>query len=215
MINFLEGFTLQAGLILALGAQNIFLIETGIHKKNRFLGALTCSVCDVFLILMGVLGTAVLFNQFPQIETGITVLGVVFLGVMAGKNLLNAGRGKRSASSQSGSKSSGALVLHATFCTLLNPHAYLDAFVLIGGYSAKFNTLTERLEFGLGASLFSVIWFFLLVQFSSMFSSLLTAPRQQRAFSLATGILLLTFSWRLCLDLLESQKFRTALSLLI
>ena len=76
---FSQGFVLQASLILALGAQNIFVLNSGLRKEHHLLVALVSSVCDTTLIFIGVLGVATFFVQFPILKMGLGVVGIVFL----------------------------------------------------------------------------------------------------------------------------------------
>lgn len=62
---FIQGFLLQASLILALGAQNIFVLNSGLRKERQLLVAVVSSICDTFLIFVGVLGVATFFVQYP------------------------------------------------------------------------------------------------------------------------------------------------------
>ena len=84
--------------------------------------------------------------------------------------------------------------------TLLNPHVYIDTIFLIGGYSAKFQSLSDRLLLGFGAGSFSFVWFFSLVSFSSLFANFLIKPKWNRLLSLITSILLLYLGISLLVD---------------
>ena len=76
---FIQGFLLQASLILALGAQNIFVLNSGLKKKRHFQVALVSSICDASLIFIGVLGIATFFIQYPILKISLGVAGVGFL----------------------------------------------------------------------------------------------------------------------------------------
>jgi len=75
----IQGFLLQASLILALGAQNIFVLNSGLRKKRHFLVALVSSICDTTLIFVGVLGVATFFIQYPILKISLGIAGVSFL----------------------------------------------------------------------------------------------------------------------------------------
>ena len=79
----------------------------------------------------------------------------------------------------------------------LNPHVYLDAVVLIGSYSAKFDSLVHRFYFGAGAASFSIIWFFGLSLLASAASGLLNSPKAMSIVSLLSGIILILLSLKL------------------
>ena len=76
---FSDGFLLQASLILALGAQNIFVLESGLKKQRQFVVAFVCSLCDLILIMLGVLGASSLFLRFPSLKIAFGIIGVGFL----------------------------------------------------------------------------------------------------------------------------------------
>ena len=76
---FFEGFSLQASLIFALGAQNIFVLESGLRKTHSLTISLVCFLCDLILIMLGVAGAATIFNLFPSLKFAIGIVGVIFL----------------------------------------------------------------------------------------------------------------------------------------
>jgi L-lysine exporter family protein LysE/ArgO len=97
--------------------------------------------------------------------------------------------------------SSAKRVLFTTLSfSLLNPHVYLDTVVLIGGYSSKFSEFSDRLIFGLGASATSWIWFFSLATLATFGNSILKNPRAMRIVSLASGLILMSLSVKLGLE---------------
>jgi L-lysine exporter family protein LysE/ArgO len=196
---FLEGFFLQASLILALGAQNLFVLDSGLRRQRPFFVALVCSICDLLLIFAGVLGVATLFIQVPLLKILFGVLGVGFL-VYYG--LLKLKEAYRPSVETNAAVSKKSLTLKQTFLatlgfSLLNPHVYLDTVVLIGGYSAKFSSLVERFFFGVGASVFSGIWFFGLVILATLFRRLVHSEKAMRMISLVSGLILLGLCVRL------------------
>lgn len=79
MTSFVQGFFLQASLILALGAQNVFVLNSGLRKQRHLLVAFVSSLCDTVLIFSGVLGVATLFVQLPILKIALGLVGVGFL----------------------------------------------------------------------------------------------------------------------------------------
>lgn len=157
----IEGFATGAGLIIAIGAQNAFVLKQGILRNHVFVTVLLCAVIDAFLITLGVGG-------FGQIITSSILLlslarwgGAAFLlyyglrsfrAVFKTESLkVNQGKGPLPTL-----KESIATVLALS---LLNPHVYLDTVVLVGSIGAQFSNL-ERPFFGLGAIIASFTWFF-------------------------------------------------------
>lgn len=197
----IEGFLLQASLILALGAQNLFVLESGLKRRRHLLVALVCSICDAVLIALGVGGAATLFVRFPTLKTGFGGLGVAFLVYYGLLKIKEAWRppAAEAAHAQTSVSAKKVILLTLAF-TLLNPHVYLDTMILIAGYAAKFPELATRLSFGAGAAACSVIWFYGLSLFSSRLSAVLNNPRSMRAISLVSGVILLVLSQRLGSD---------------
>lgn len=198
---FFQGLLLQASLILALGAQNLFVLESGLCKRRHLFVATVCSLCDLFLILLGVLGAAAIFAVVPQLKVILGISGVGFLfyyAILKLKEGLSTKSYKTTMEIQSKESSS----LHQVFFTtlafsLLNPHVYLDTIILLGGYSAKFPTISARLFFGLGAGTTSVVWFFCLALLSSSLSRVLANEKGMRVIAVVSGLVLLALSLKL------------------
>lgn len=198
---FIEGFLLQASLILALGAQNIFVLESGLKKQRHVLVATVCSICDAILILIGVIGAATLFVKVPLLKIIFGTIGVLFLSFYGFKKLKEAFDNKINVhEEQIGLSSIKKVILLSLGFSLLNPHVYLDTIILIGGYSAKFKSLSERFIFGSGAASFSALWFFGLAIFAGLMSTILKNPRNMRIVSIISGIILLILSFKLGSD---------------
>ncbi len=205
---FIEGFLLQASLILALGAQNIFVLESGLKKNRALIVASVCSVCDAFLILLGVLGASSLFVKVPVLKSVFGVIGVGFLlfyGVKKIKEGLFEGHSEKLETDRTPTIKK-AIMLSLGF-SLLNPHVYLDTLVLIGGYAAKYPELNERLSFGAGSSSFSFFWFFGLALFSSRMNRVLNNKSGMKVISLISGVILLILTWKLGIDVISWIEF--------
>lgn len=193
---------MQASLILALGAQNIFVLQAGLRKDKHLLVALVSSLCDTFLIFVGVLGVATFFVQFPVLKIGLGFVGVGFLLFYGILKLREAQKFSPVRPSEYRSTTFKQTILASLGFSLLNPHVYLDTIVLIGGYASKFEGLTERSVFGLGASAFSTIWFFGLVLSASVASRFLNSPKAMRWVSLISGLVLVVLAAKLGSDVL-------------
>lgn len=202
---FVEGFFLQASLILALGAQNLFVLESGVYKRRHLLVAAICSACDVLLILTGVLGAATLFVQNPIVKILVGAVGVAFLGYYG---LLKVTQ--RASCKLKGEVAGapavipcGVIIGQALAVTILNPHVYLDTLVLVGGYSTELDTMRERFVFGIGASSFSALWFFGLSIFAATTSRYLKNAKLMRGISITSGAILIGLSAKLGLEVWE------------
>lgn len=201
MSEFFEGFLLQASLILALGAQNIFVLESGLKKRSQYLVALICSFCDAVLIFLGVAGAASFFVQTPWLKIAFGVLGVIFLLFYAVQKLIEGIRSSEVGPYEEiAAFSVKKTVILALSFSLLNPHVYLDTIILIGGYSAKFSEFSKRMEFGAGAASFSMLWFFILAAFAYFLRKPLESPNTMKMISLISGVILLVLSWKLGLE---------------
>lgn len=197
---FFEGLILQASLIFALGAQNIFVLESGLKKQNPIVVSFVCFFCDLLLIMLGVAGAGTLFATFSQLKILIGVIGVFFL-FQYGLSKIFIPQETFAENSDQKVKLSikRSIILSITF-SILNPHAYLDAFVLIGGYSSKYEFLSERMAIGLGAAFFSLIWFLCLSSASTMMKPIFVNNRSYKYVSLASGLLLIFMSYKLGQD---------------
>ena len=197
---FLEGFFLQASIILALGTQNVYVLNAGLYRQRHILVALLSSVCDLFLILVGVLGVATVFVQIPLLKIIFGILGVSFLGYYALLKLKEASSSSFSENAQFVRQDLKQTILTTLAFSLLNPHVILDTLVLIGGYSTKFPEALERLSFGLGAIAFSFVWFFSLALLAASASRLVHNPKAMRMISALSGLVLLGLALRLGWD---------------
>jgi L-lysine exporter family protein LysE/ArgO len=188
LANFWEGFILQAGLILALGAQNVFVLESGLKKNRHILVASICTFCDVVLIGIGVAGAARFFALYPQMKQTVGMLGIAFLVHYAITKL----REKHHvAVEEEGHGPKRGAIAGALAFSLLNPHVYLDTQVLIGGYATKITEVNGRYMFGAGAAVFSAIWFYTLAIGASKMNRFFSDVKTRRTISICTGIVLL------------------------
>jgi L-lysine exporter family protein LysE/ArgO len=204
MSEFIQGFFLQASLILALGAQNLFVIESGLRKRHHLLVATVCSLCDASLILFGVLGTATVFVQLPEVKILFGILGVGFLAFYGWMKLRETPKLDDLHELKQGPDfTAKTAILHTIAFSLLNPHVYLDTVILIGGYSAKFTDITLRGWFGLGAASFSVLWFFGLSLLSAKMSRILSHPDRMRMVFRVSGMILIALAFKLGREVLN------------
>jgi L-lysine exporter family protein LysE/ArgO len=158
--SFLPGFLLSLSLILAIGAQNAFVLRQGLRREHVFWVCLTCGVSDALLIAAGVAGFGALAETVPWVETVMRYGGAAFLIVYGWRNARSAWRGGEAL--QAAGQAPNSLrrtVLTLLALTWLNPHVYLDTLVLLGSISAQYD---DRFAFGAGAVLASLTFFFAL-----------------------------------------------------
>lgn len=192
---FVEGFFLQASLIFALGAQNLFVLESGLKRQHPVTISVTCFLCDLTLIMIGVAGTASVISEFHQFKIFFGLLGIVFM-LIYGLSKLRSSEIPEKEAIRLGHTVRRSILLSITF-SILNPHAYLDAIILIGGYSTKYDILTERVFLGLGAAIFSLVWFLTLSYGASIMKPLLQNPQYMRLISGFTGVVLILLAGKL------------------
>lgn len=186
------GFLLGGSLIVAIGAQNAFVMRQGVLKAHIFWVCLFCSLCDAVLIWAGVFGLGVLIKAVPPLIPVMTYGGAAFLiwyGVKAFlRGLHPTGMG---ANSETVGSLTSALLSCAAF-TLLNPHVYLDTVILVGSI-ANARPDGEQVSFATGAALASFFWFFVLGYGAKALGPWLGQPRVWRVidFCIAAVMLLL------------------------
>ena len=164
------GFLTGLSLILALGAQNIFVIEQGLKKQFIFIVCLICALSDFLLIFLGIFLFQYFENFFTQsIELILNILLLLFLINFIWKKikLIN----KKISINQTQNKENLVNIIFKTLgFTYLNPHVYSDTVFFLGNFSKSF-LLSQKYLFGIGASLSSILFFFSLGYFSKYLSS--------------------------------------------
>ncbi len=212
-IPFFTGMATGAGLIIAIGAQNAFVLAQGIRKQHRFVVALVCSLCDAFLISCGVAGMGTLIEQSPRLLGFASGLGALFLFVYGLKSLFSACKGDQELA-QAVVRVAGRkqVILTTLAITLLNPHVYLDTVVLLGGISATYES-AGRMLFGAGAATMSFLWFFALAYGSALLAPLFEKSITWRILNGAIALIMWSISYKLLayarlLQALQSVCFR-------
>jgi L-lysine exporter family protein LysE/ArgO len=191
-----EGFALGATLIIAIGAQNAFVLRQGLVGAHAGAVATVCAVSDGLLIFAGIAGLGSLIRAAPGLLTAITIGGAVFLlvyGAMAAYRALKPRSGKLPPQAQEGLAAAIGTCLALTF---LNPHVYLDTVVLIGGLSARYEGAAV-LMFGGGAALASLTWFFGLAYGARLAAPLFARPGAWRILDALVAATMLIIAARL------------------
>lgn len=154
----LAGFVASAGLIVAIGSQNAFVLRQGLLQRNVGLVVLTCALGDIVLILCGVLGVGALVREWPALLQVLRFGGAAFLGVYGLMAARRAWAGSSGLTPADGSASSRRVLLACLAFTFLNPHVYLDTMILLGSLSTRYAGMGQW-AFAFGACLASVTWF--------------------------------------------------------
>ena len=156
------GLALGAGLIVAIGAQNAFVLRQGLRREHVGPVVLFCAGADALLMTAGVLGVGGALAAAPRLATALTLAGCLFLLAYGARALWRAGRpGALVAAADQAAAPRQAVLAQAAAFTLLNPHVYLDTVLLVGSIGAQ-QSAALRGWFIAGASSASLVWFALL-----------------------------------------------------
>lgn len=157
MFAFLPGLFTGLSLIIAIGAQNAFVIRQGLTKKHVLLVVAICALADAALIFLGIAGLGAVISGLPWLLEVIRWFGVAYLSWFGIKSLINATKNQSMDASGGQNLSRGKVVAAVLGFTLLNPHVYLDTVILLGSIGNQFGA--DRWVFGAGAAVGSIIWF--------------------------------------------------------
>jgi L-lysine exporter family protein LysE/ArgO len=193
---FFPGFLLGLSLILAIGAQNAFVLRQGLRRAHVFAVCLACALSDAVLIVAGVVGFGALAEAVPWVETVMRYGGAAFLlwygwraaqAAWLGGQALDAGGASREALR--------SVLLTALALTWLNPHVYLDTVVLLGSISAQYE---NRSAFAAGAVTASFTFFFSLGYGARLLAPVFARPRAWRLLDAGVALTM----WAIALKLL-------------
>jgi len=196
------GFITGLSLILAIGAQNIFVIEQGLKRQYVFLVCLICSISDLVLIFLGIF----LFEYFKiyftqNVELAFNILLFIFLiyfiynkirslykisNISFGNNIL----------------SLNSIIIKTLGFTYLNPHVYSDTVFFLGNFSKNF-LITNKYLFGIGASIASFLFFFLLGYLAKFFSNYLINSNTWKIINFFIIIFMTVLSSYVFLDIID------------
>jgi L-lysine exporter family protein LysE/ArgO len=159
MQSYFSGFSLGLSIILAIGAQNAFVLQQGLKKQNVFLVCSLCSISDAILIGFGVSGFGAIVEKYPIVEQVSKYAGAVFLYSYSIKSFYSAYSINHNLNPAANVPSSAMKIAFVCLAfTWLNPHVYLDTVVLLGSISTQFSS--EIVEFTFGAITASFVFFF-------------------------------------------------------
>ena len=174
---FLMGFILGLSLILAIGAQNSFVLRQGLIGRHVFTSALFCSFSDAILIFIGVAGISIFFNNYINLVSDwLFAIAAIWLASYGLLRLKDAIKGN-SVLIAEGTLNNGitSTLSFLVVITFANPHVYLDTVVLIGSVSQQFSG-NSKLAFAIGASLASFAFFFSLAYSAKLLSPVIQRP---------------------------------------
>lgn len=187
---FFSGLMLGLSLFMALGPQNIFLIRQGALKKHAFLSVVTCFICDVILLTMSVVGLHEMLQRHPSLCHWLAWFGGAFLLFYGLISILHAFQFKaKKVSIEATELTKKQIFLLAIGFSLLNPHAIIDALVLIGGSSSQYPDHPGVFLMGVLTS--SLVWFSLLTSTAYFFADFLRKPKVWQRVELISGVVLI------------------------
>lgn len=189
-----KGFGTGAGLIIAIGAQNAFVLRQGITRQHIFITALLCSLIDALLIALGVggLGSLIATNSFLiAVATWGGAAFLFYYGFRAFRRAFTASTLHIDDSFEKPNLQ--AVILTLLALSFLNPHVYLDTVVLIGSIGAQFPE-SERIVFALGAMAASFLWFFALSYGAGFLEPLFRKPASWKILDVLIGCVMWTIA---------------------
>ncbi|KQN64638.1 MULTISPECIES: arginine exporter ArgO [unclassified Erwinia] len=199
---YFQGVALGAALILPLGPQNAFVMNQGIRRQYHLMTAALCTLSDVALICAGIFGGSALLSQSPLLLNLVTWGGVAFLLWYGWGALRTAFSGDITLASGEGLRQGRwRIVITMMAVTWLNPHVYLDTFVVLGSLGGQLPEEARR-WFALGSVSASVVWFFGLALLAAWLSPRLNTPRAQRVVNLLVGLVMWIIALKLALQAL-------------
>ena len=190
---FLSGFALSAALIVAIGAQNLFVLRQGLRAEHVGPIVLFFGLSDALLIAAGVSGVGAFLSSAPQLTTFLAVGGAVFLGWYGLAALRRMASPSAMCAATASSMTLGRVLATGAAFTFLNPHVYLDTVLLMGTAGAA-QPEELRPVFALGAAAASFTWFAALGYGARLLQPVFSRPSAWRALDLVVGIVMLSLA---------------------
>ncbi|ARS53601.1 LysE/ArgO family amino acid transporter [Kushneria konosiri] len=196
MASFWAGLGLGLSLIMAIGAQNAFVLRQGLRGEHLFMVCLSCALSDALLLALGVYGASTLTERFPDLDVVLRLAGALFLLTYGVRNMVGALRGGQALVPNEPSKGSWPRTLALCLAlTWLNPHVYLDTVVLAGAVSAQ---QASKGAFLMGAIMASFLFFFTLGHGAGRLRAVLARPRAWQLLEAGMALVM----WGIALSLL-------------
>lgn len=190
----MTGLLLGATLIIAIGAQNAFVLRQGLRREHVPHIVLFCVAADVVLLSVGVAGLAGLLGEAPALTALLTIGGVLFLGWYGVQSLWSALRPRALRAADGAQQLPLRTVMaQAAGFTFLNPHVYLDTVLLLGSIGAS-QPPASRVWFIGGATLASVSWFSALGFGARLLAPLFARPRAWQVLDILVGLMMLALA---------------------
>lgn len=193
--SYVNGLLVAAGLIMAIGTQNAFVLAQSLRREHHLPVAALCVLCDALLVAAGVFGLATVLAQNPTLLAIARWGGAAFL-LWYGSQALRRACSTQSLQqgAQQTARSLRAVLLSALAVTLLNPHVYLDTVLLIGSLGAQ---QTEPGAYVIGAASASLLWFFTLALGAAWLAPWLARPSTWRILDLLVAVMMFAVAFGL------------------
>ena len=193
------GFSTAFALIIAIGAQNAFVLRQGLVRAHVFWLCLLCAVSDAILITVGVLGFGYLVTLYPIFPKLMAFGGAAFLLVYGAMRFWAAWKGEYAMQLAGQSAGLWATLATGAAITWLNPHVYLDTLGLIGAVSTQFVDPVQKTAFGIGAVTASFTFFFSLGYGARLLAPVMQSARAWRILDVLIGLVM----WAIAIKLLN------------
>jgi L-lysine exporter family protein LysE/ArgO len=194
--SYSNGLLVAIGLIMAIGAQNAFVLAQSLRREHHLPVAALCILCDAILVAAGVFGLASLLAQSATLLAIARWGGAAFLLWYGSQALLRAARPQSLQAAGSEPRSLRAVLLTALAVTLLNPHVYLDTVLLIGSLGAQ---QVEPGAYAAGAASASFLWFSTLALGAAWLAPWLARPMTWRLIDLGVAVMMFSVAAQLVL----------------
>lgn len=191
MVGFFTGLTL----IIAIGAQNAFVLRLGLARNHVAIAVVVCAVSDALLIVLGISGLGALFRSIPTALVIMKWVGVAYLLWYAVRSFRSAMRPNALIAGEQPLLSRRSVLLMVLGFTFLNPHVYLDTVLLLGSIGNQYEP--NQWWFALGASIASVTWFSVLGFGARTAAPLMSRPITWRILDTGIGLVMLAIAIRL------------------
>lgn len=193
VVTYLTGFAISAALIMAIGAQNLFVLRQGLKREHVGTIVLFCGCADAILIMAGVGGVGVLLGAMPQLTMALTIGGAVFLACYGIKAFRRMSTPQAMSVTVRSSPNLAQVIGTTAAFTFLNPHVYLDTILLIGAAGSA-QPPALRPVFVAGAVSASIIWFAALGYGARILAPFFARPVSWKLLDAVVGAVMLTLS---------------------
>jgi len=197
MLALIPGFLTGMSLIVAIGAQNAFVIRQGLLRSHVLLVVIVCSVSDALLIVLGTGGLGKVVQSNPNLLTFIRWFGVVYLTWFGIKSLRSAFKENQLLATGQAEISWKRILTTVLALTYLNPHVYLDTVIFVGSIANQFEG--DKWFFALGASLASVVWFSTIGFGARAASHLMSKPIFWRILDISIALIMFSIALTLAI----------------